>query len=643
MLTLLIMLFGIGDYGLYEPHEGHFAMVGQEMVFQGDWITPHLNGAPYLNKPPLLYWLIAVSTKVFGANEFAARLPIGLAGWLGIVLTWKWTRQLWGIHSSRIAALMLSVTVGWFLFTHQILIDVLLSTLLLASSYFLWRSLYYPQSWFYWLAAYVSLGLCLLTKGLIGIGFPLLGFLVLGLVRQDGKVIRRLNLFRGLLLVLALVLPWFIAVEQANPGFWHYFVVNEHLDRLLDRRFPPDYEVSKISALGYLGITALWCFPWVLFLPSVIKSSWQECRQGFKYNASVLDRQRSDGIFLLAIAAIWPVVFFLPFSSRLIYYSIPTIPPYIILCGGWYNSDRSPVIRDVNRDVVNRDVVNRDVNVGSCRVIIGQSPLQVSTKKKKNQVVNIYGVIAVCWGICLGSTVFFLPLLVGLLPPAIDTSEIRLLMVIVPVVLGLGWIASGISILRQSSLAWLPIFWALVITYISTVPGFVAYQDIRSAKTLIRTADSCLSIDTLWTFEGSREIGAAGAISYYLNQNQNYNATEVTNHPGTGWTTGKSDRIYRNVMVLSDGGENRIPPRFPGSPPSYLISKEQLQNYWNSDRPVAFVTDFLRQPHDPNDPDTLNLPQGVTKPALVIGNRKLYLNASAQKFECNFRSQITLP
>ena len=209
-------------------------------------------------------------------------------------------------------------------------------------------------------------------------------------------------------------------------------------------------------------------------------------------------------------------------------------------------------------------------------------------------------------------------------------------MVIVPVTLGLGWIASGISTLCQSRCAWLPIFMALIITYISMVRGFIAYQDIRSAKTLIRTANSCLSIDTLWTFEGSREIGAAGAISYYLNQGQNYNATEVSNYPATGWTTGKSGRIYRNVMVLSDGGENRIPPRFPGSPPSYLISKGQLQNYWNSDRPVAFVTDFLRQPGDRSDPDTLNLPQGATKPSLVNGNRKLYLNAAAQKLECNF-------
>ena len=614
MLALIIMLYGIGDYGLYEPHEGHFAMVGQEMVFQQDWITPYLNGAPYLNKPPLLYWLIAISTSVFGASEFAARLPISLVGWLGIVLTWRWTRQLWGIGSSRIAALMLSVTVGWFLFTHQILIDVLLGTLLLASNYFLWRSLYYPRCWFYWLAAYVSLGLCLLTKGLIGIVFPLLGCLVLALVRHEQKIIRRISLFKGLLLVLALVLPWSIAVEQANPGFWHYFVVNEHLDRLLDRRFPPDYEVSKISAFGYLGISALWCFPWVLFFPSVIQSSWQEWRTGFKDNASILDKQRSDGILLLAIAAILPVVFFLPFSSRLIYYSIPAIPPYIILCAGWYGSQEARVSR-----------------------VKCKSPLEISTARQKAETVNKYGLITIILGVAFSSIVLFLPLLIDSLPPVINTSEIRLLMVIVPVALGLGWIASGVSLLRQSGCAWLPIFLALIITYIAIVRGFIAYQDIRSAKTLIHTADACLSSNTLWTFEGSREIGAAGAISYYLNQGKNYRAADIPDYSLTGWVRGKSEKVYRNVMVLSDGGKNRLPPRFPGSSPSYLINQLQLQNYWNSDRSVVFVTDFLRQPGDRDDPKTLNLPQGATKPSLVIGNRQLYLNAAAQKLDCNLQ------
>jgi 4-amino-4-deoxy-L-arabinose transferase-like glycosyltransferase len=639
LIALIVTILGIGNYGLYEPHEGHFAMVGQEMRWLGDPITPHLNGAPYLNKPPLLYWLISLSTAVFGMNEFAARLPVGLVGWLGIIISWKWTRQLWGINASRIAALMLSVTLGWFIFTHQILIDVVLGTLLLTSNYFLWRSLYRPQCWFYWLAAYICLGLCLLTKGLIGIVFPIVGCFCLVVVKGDWKVIDRIRLFPGILLAFALVLPWFIAVEQANPGFLHYFIFNEHLDRLFDRRFPPDYEVSKISALGYLGITALWCFPWILFLPSVIKSSWREWKQGFKESSSVLDKQRSDGILLLAIAAILPVVFFLPLSSRLIYYSIPALPPYIILCAGWYHHNyQLPVINyqlplPIHPSSLPLQPSSFTLNPSSVGTV-SKSSVQLLDREAKTQKVNVYGVIAIALGIVFCSAIFFFPLFVKFLPSAIAGTEIIVLIYLVVIALGLGWLVSGIAMLRQHRLFWLPLFLASILVYSSTVEGFTIYQDMRSSKQLVQQADACLNINTLWVFEGSRELGAAGAISYYLNQGKNYNPKLLDFSPTVGWKINNTNHVYRTVMVLSDGGKNRIPPQFPGSPPAYLITKQQLRSYWTSDRPVVFMTDFLRQHNDPSDPNDLNLFDDAGTPLQEIATRQLYGNAAAQKIWC---------
>lgn len=631
LLALIVTLMGIDSYGLYEPHEGHFAMVGQEMIWRSDWVTPHLNGSPYLNKPPLLYWLIAIATSIFGSTEFAARLPIGIMGWLGIIVAWKWTRELWGINTSRIAALMLSVTLGWFIFTHQILIDVLLGTLLLTSNYFLWRSLYQPRSWIHWLGAYISLALCVLTKGLIGVVFPLLGCFALVLVRQDWKIIRRIKLYQGLLLVLAIVLPWFIAVEQANPGFLHYFIVNEHFDRLLDRRFPPDYEVSKISAVGYLAITACWCFPWILFLPSVIKSTWKEWQRGYQENASIGDRKNSDGIFLLAIAAILPVILFLPLSSRLIYYSIPAIPPYVILCAAWWDK-YSRQSSDINHESTMIDYpLPNNANPSPIGTIC-KSSVQLVNSSPQTKTVNLYGVIAIAWGICFYTVIAFLPLIVSLLPTVLHTPEIVRIIIMVAIALGTGWLASGIAMLRRASLAWIPLFIVLTITYLAIIRGFVLYQDIRSSKNLVQQANTCLSMDTLWTFEGSREIGAAGGIEYYLNQdlNQDQIATFTKNYSSPGWTKEK-DNSYRTVLILSDGGKNRIPPQFPGSLPKYLITQPELQEYWQSDRPVTFLTDFLRQPNNNSDPHTLNLPQDMTKPYLISGQRRLYLNQAANK------------
>lgn len=622
LLALIVALLGIGNYGLYEPHEGHFAMVGQEMIWRNDWITPHLNGSPYLNKPPLLYWLIAAATSIFGSSEFSARFPIAIAGWLGIVIAWQWTRELWGINPSRVAALMLSVTLGWFIFSHQILIDVLLGTLLISSNYFLWRSLYQPQAILNWWVAYVSLALCVLTKGLIGVVFPLVGCLTLTIVRQDWAIIKRIRLYQGLLLILVLVLPWFIAVEQANPGFWHYFIVNEHLDRLLDRRFPPDYEVSKISAGGYLAISACWSFPWILLLPSVIKSTWKEWQRGLLSNASLLDRKNSDGIFLLAAAAILPVISFLPLSSRLIYYSIPAIPPYIILCAGWWSKQHhsSSSVKQKST-LINYPISKSKTILASPIGTLCKSSIQLVSYSIPAKTIDLYGVIALILGIGFYSLTAVLPSIIILLPTVLRTPEITMLITVVAIALGTGWLVSGIGIFRRSSWAWLPIFIVLTITYIATIRGFSLYQDVRSSKNLVQQANSCLSVDTIWTFEGSREIGAAGAIGYYLNQAQiKHNLPNVA-----------EQNTYRNVLVLSDGGENRLPPKFPGADPQYLISQAELQTYWNSDRPVVFLTDFLRQPNDSSDPLTLNLPQGATKPYLTIDQRRLYLNQAAQK------------
>jgi 4-amino-4-deoxy-L-arabinose transferase-like glycosyltransferase len=635
LLTLIVALLGLGSYGLYEPHEGHFAMVGQEMLWRNDWVTPYLNGSPYLNKPPLLYWLIALSTEIFGSTEFAARLPLGIAGWLGIVIAWKWTRELWGINSSRVTALMLSVTLGWFIFTHQILIDALLATLLISSNYFLWRSLYQPQSRLSWWGTYISLALCVLTKGLIGVVFPLLGCLGLIIVRRDFKILQRIKLSQGLLLILAIILPWFLAVEQANPGFWHYFIVNEHLDRLLDRRYPPDYEVSKISAIGYLGITICWCFPWILFLPSVIKFTTQEWQRGFLTNASLLDRKNSDGIFLLATAAVLPVLLFLPLSSRLIYYSIPAIPPYIILCAGWWSR------RDHHSGTIepHQKTTSRVLGYSTPDPIyptpIGtlcKSSVQVTSQVIPTPTVDFYGAIALCLGVSFYGLITVLPLIVPLLPGVLQTAEISKLMILVAIALGTGWLASGVAMIKRSSLAWLPLVIVLTITYLASIRGFVIYQDIRSSKNLVNQADACLGVDTLWIYEGSREIGAAGAIGYYLNQAKTLHPPQ----PKPGWTTADNTldstldtNNYRTVMILSDGGKNRIPPHFPGSTPQYLISQTELQTYWDSDRPVVFLTDFLRQPNDSSDPLTLNLPQGATQPYLISGQRQLYLNRAA--------------
>ena len=628
ILALAFMIFGIGDYGLYEPHESHFAMVAREMLLRGDWITPHLNGAAYLNKPPLLYWLIAIATKILGTTEFAARLPLALASWLGIVIVWLWSRQLWGIKAGRIALLMLSVSLGWFIFSHQLLIDVLLGTLLIASNYFLWKLLQQPKSWIYFFCFYILVTLTFFAKGLIGIVFVSCGYFALVIRHRQSNLVKQTKLLLGVIFILVLILPWAIAIEKNNPGFWHYFIVNEHLNRIFDLRFPADYEVSKINALGYLGITAVWCLPWSFFFPPTLKFAWQQWQRKtnvqtrfFSVSSQEIQTKQSDGdaILLLAIAFLLPIVIFLPISSRLIYYSIPAIPPYVILCAGFYSQYLTAKNYQEPKD--NLSGITKKI-------------YDLKYRTSKNHL--IYGSIFIFIGIICSLLVISISDLNKILLNLDSRASLISLTVAVAITLALGYLISGIEIWNKNyQLSLYSLVISFIITYLAITMGLGVHQYIRSSKNLVKIAENHLRIDTLWIFEGSREIGAAAGISYYLNEGKTHLKNEifVGNIPRLprGWLSGINNQVYRNVLVLEDGGKNRLPPQFPGAKPHYLISKQQLQTYWNSDRPVVFITDFLRKPKSIEDPLNSNLPEPAGKPIFVMGQRRLYGNQATKQ------------
>lgn len=619
ILPLGFLIFGLGRYGLYEPHESHFAMVGREMILRGDWITPYLNGAPYLNKPPLLYWLISLSISIFGNTEFAARLPVAIAGWIGLLFVWRWSRDLWGIEASRIAVLMMFATFGWFIFTHQILIEVVLATLIIASNYFFWKFLSNSKSWFYLFSCCFCLALGLLTKGLIAISIPIGIWTIVYVINFKKYKLSNIKIIAGFLLVIFLVLPWFVAIEKANPGFIKYFIVNEHFYRLLDKRVPLDYEVSKISILGYLGITIIWCLPWIIFLPPIIYSNWQKIKPKIFKDNLRKNQNYINAILLLVLGFLTPILVFLPISSRLIYYSLPSIPPLIILCAGFYSEKLVTKKQNFFLNIKKRQIVTNHFSYGLIFTFVG---------------------IGFCLLLILLPNFNFLVIAINRRPETIS------FIVAIAIILILGWLIAGVEMLRfnaQISITVLAV--SLAIIYLTTIIIFFNYQNIRSSKNLVRIAEQKLWLhpDTLWIFEGSREIGTAAGITYYLNQEKDYFKkqiiTEDSNQIPTGWQEGKENRVYRTVLILADSGNNRIPPQFPGEKPDYLISKQQLETYWYSDRPIVFVTDFLRNSQDSSDPFDLNLPPGLHKPLYSIGQRRIYGN---QMTELLYRYNLLL-
>src|SRR5947209_4799526 len=127
VISFLTFLFRLGAIPLTSPNEGLYAQVAREMAESGDWVVPHINTVVYFEKPPLLYWLVALCFKWFGTNAFAARLPSALAA---VATTWLvfWIgRRLYGRGGGTVAAVVLATGLGYIIQCREVMFDSLLA------------------------------------------------------------------------------------------------------------------------------------------------------------------------------------------------------------------------------------------------------------------------------------------------------------------------------------------------------------------------------------------------------------------------------------------------------------------------------------------------------------------------------------
>jgi 4-amino-4-deoxy-L-arabinose transferase-like glycosyltransferase len=316
--------------GLYLPlfwhlpllrSEAMYALIPQEMLAAGSWLAPTLNGAPYLDKPHLLYWLNLLGYKLLGVSEWSARVPT-LAMTVGEVwLTYLIGRRLVGPKAAWLGGFILATCIGFFVLHLHILTDHLVSLSLVAALYGLLRWEETP-GWRWTTLFFLALVAGFLSKGFIGVVFPvLIGLLYAWQVRQR----RLLRLFfspGGLTLAVALLALWGWAAESANPGFLQYQIVNEQIMRFLGRRQPPD--VNSFSIAGFWLFLGIWLMPWTFILPSALYRFWQATRPG--------RQERVAGRLLLIWAAVI-LAFFTLSSSRIEYYSLPALPPLALILG----------------------------------------------------------------------------------------------------------------------------------------------------------------------------------------------------------------------------------------------------------------------------------------------------------------------
>jgi 4-amino-4-deoxy-L-arabinose transferase-like glycosyltransferase len=301
------------------PDEGRYSEIGRWMLVSGDWLTPHLNGIPFFHKPPLLYWLEAISMGIFGVHAWAARLVPALHAGLMLTALYLASRQIGGEQLARRATLMLGSSLSFLIGGQYINHDMLVACWIGVAIWSFAAAFMHGDKPDVRLAllGFVACALGVLTKGLIGIALPGLVLLLWLIWTRQWRKIIRLPWLRGLALLGALGLPWFVMVHQQFPTMLSYMFGTHQFSRFTGTTFN-----NARAWWFYLLCLVLLLFPWALFVRPVPDAA--------------LGTQQKAWRSLLWIWVIAIVGFFSIPNSKLIGYVLPVMPAWALLAAMGY-------------------------------------------------------------------------------------------------------------------------------------------------------------------------------------------------------------------------------------------------------------------------------------------------------------------
>ena len=392
---IVLAWFCLQFAGLFAPPllddvDSVYIEVAREMLHRHDFVTPYIDGVRFFDKPPLMYWLAAGSMRLFGEHDWAARLPLALAFLALLLAIYALGQRFYGERGALYASLIFATALGPWLYSRFFIPDLLiclwmtvgvhtfLTALTRAAALpepqprvphdhraageiivgtvtaTITASLLLPT-----LAFAAILGLNLLTKGLIGLVFPLAFVFLYLLITRQFKLAARLPLVSALLTFLAIALPWHILAAIRNPaismpaglglpekaGWAWFYLYNEHFARFLGRRIPHDYGNTPVWLFWLYAV--LWMFPWTVFLPAAIARTWRQL--GHRFAVTIREREAALTVTLWSLT----VLLFFTVSSRQEYYSLPALPALALMLGGLLaQSDRVPHVHRSEAEVI---------------------------------------------------------------------------------------------------------------------------------------------------------------------------------------------------------------------------------------------------------------------------------------------------
>lgn len=326
-LAILVSFFNLGSIPLFDVDEAVFSEATKEMVQSGNWTTPTYNDINRYDKPILFYWLMAVSYKIFGINEFAARFPSAIAALLLSLGIFFFVRYFSNNKTALYSSLTLTLSIYFFVYSHAAVTDMALAlfTTISLFSFYLSTENDSPGKMknIYIYGFYFFSALAFLTKGLVGIVFPFGIAITYSLINTGLRGIKDVFNVKGIFVFLIISLPWYIAQLIVNgQEFIQEFLIKHHF-----KRYTGVISGHRGPIYYYILTLAIGLFPWIAFLPSGIKNAF--------YKSEELQTQKNDlNISLLKFCLVWFAfifVFFTFSTTKLPNYILPAIAPVCIL------------------------------------------------------------------------------------------------------------------------------------------------------------------------------------------------------------------------------------------------------------------------------------------------------------------------
>lgn len=309
------LVYNLDGYPLLDPDEGRNAEVAREMAVTNDYVLPHINGLPYVDKPALYFAVGGLGMEALGPTVLAARLPSLVFTVATLLVVALFARRLFGPEAAWTATVATAATPLTLAYSRTVIFDSALTLWVVLAVLGCYLAVEGNENRAPWhrALAWIALGLGVLTKGPIALGLPLMVVLPYAIWRRRVKALADPI---SILLFVAIVLPWVFAISREVPGFLEYVFVTETADRLtttaLQRTGPFWY---------FLAILPAAALPWSIVL---ISGGWEKWRSGCRP-----DRQT---VFLL-LWIIVPLVFFSLSQSKRPQYVLPLIPAAGLLVG----------------------------------------------------------------------------------------------------------------------------------------------------------------------------------------------------------------------------------------------------------------------------------------------------------------------